>query len=305
MGTNTYTSLSSNVKAFPRELVGLYKIRTANMPGEVARSLSDLKDVEAAAIEQGGKPLRGLDVLVVGCGQTPRELIGFGATNRVTGIDLDVIPNGFDPSTYLRLLKQNGPVRVVKTIGRKALGVDRSYRAEMMKQLGLPSISSPTILQMDATKMSFSNGRYDFVYSFSVFEHLSDPTSVINEMHRVLKPGGIGYVSAHFWTSVSGSHDIRVFSNGLDAVPMWAHLRPSVKHLSTENTYLNYWTLAQYNALYETLPNASVRLAFHDPEPAAELRAELTKLRAAGELESYTDDELLGINYSVTWRKDA
>lgn len=301
----TYTSLSSSIKTLPKELIGLYKIRTANMPAEVTRSLADLREVEAFAVAQGGRQLRGLDVLVVGCGQTPRELIGFGATNRVTGIDLDVIPNGFDPKTYLQLLKQNGPARVAKTIGRKALGVDRAYRAEMLKQLGLPSLSAPTIRQMDASQMSLPEASFDFVYSFSVFEHLPDPVAVINEMHRVLKPEGVGYVSAHFWTSVSGSHDIRVFSQGIDAIPMWAHLRPSAKHLSNENTYLNYWTLAQYEELYKTQPNATVRLAFHDPAPAARLRAELTKLRATGELADYTDDELLGINYSVTWRKDA
>ncbi len=300
----TYSSLSSSVSAFPKELVGLYKIRTANMPTEVARSISYLDEVQGLVTERGGPSLRDREVLVVGCGQTPRELLGFGVTNRVTGIDLDVIPCGFDPRAYLQLLKQNGPLRVAKTIGRKALGVDRSYRKEMIKQLGLPSLRTPQILQMDATKMMFAPGSFDFVYSFSVFEHLGDPTSVLQEMHRVLRPGGVGHVSAHFWTSVSGSHDIRVFAGGIDAIPMWAHLRPGIKHLSTENTYLNYWTVAQYRALFETLPNAAVMLTYHDPDPAARLQAELLTLRAAGELTEYSDDELLGINYSVTWRKE-
>ena len=96
--TATYSSLSSNARTVVRELRGLYRIRTQDMQGDVTASLGHLRDVERSAVALGGREHTGLDVLVVGCGQTPRELVGFGARNRVTGIDLDVVPSGVAPA---------------------------------------------------------------------------------------------------------------------------------------------------------------------------------------------------------------
>ncbi len=274
------------------------------MQGDVAASLAHLRDLERSAVALGGSEHRSLDVLVVGCGQTPRELVGFGARNRVTGIDLDVVPSGFAPRAYLQLLRENGPVRVAKTLGRKALGIDRKFSAEMARQLGT-TVSSPTVLQMDAAKMTFPDASFDLVYSYSVFEHLPDPASVLAEMARVLRPRGVGFVSAHYWTSESGAHDIRVFAGDRDEISLWAHLRPARREETTENTYLNYWRVQQYRDLYAGVPNGHVEVEFHEPDRLAVLSDELTRLRAAGELAEFTDEELLGVNISVIWRKPA
>jgi ubiquinone/menaquinone biosynthesis C-methylase UbiE len=40
------------------------------------------------------------------------------------------------------------------------------------------------------TTMNFQNGHFDFVYSLSVLEHLSDPLTGLKELWRILKPGG-------------------------------------------------------------------------------------------------------------------
>ena len=270
------------------------------MQGDVAASLAHLRDVERSAVALGGREHRGLDVLVVGCGQTPRELVGFGARNRVTGIDLDVVPSGFAPGAYLQLLRENGPVRVAKTLGRKALGIDRKFNAEMRRQLGT-TVSSPTVLQMDAAKMTFPDASFDLVYSYSVFEHLPDPAAVLAEMGRVLRPGGVGFVSAHYWTSESGAHDIRVFAGDREEVSLWAHLRPAHRHEITENTYLNYWRVEQYRTLYASVPGGQIEVEFHEPERLAVLADELPRIRGAGELDGYSDEELLGVNISVMW----
>lgn len=51
----------------------------------------------------------------------------------------------------------------------------------------------------DAHKLSeyFPPGRFDFVYSISVFEHLLFPWKAILEINTVLKPGGHLFVSTH------------------------------------------------------------------------------------------------------------
>ena len=41
------------------------------------------------------------------------------------------------------------------------------------------------------TRIPFPNDHFDFVYSYSVFEHVLDQETAFSEVHRVLKPGGV------------------------------------------------------------------------------------------------------------------
>ncbi|MDX8412174.1 MAG: class I SAM-dependent methyltransferase [Mariprofundaceae bacterium] len=50
----------------------------------------------------------------------------------------------------------------------------------------------------------FASNSYDLVTLFEVIEHLTDPISVINEIHRILQPGGlllIGTGNGESWTA--------------------------------------------------------------------------------------------------------
>jgi ubiquinone/menaquinone biosynthesis C-methylase UbiE len=58
-----------------------------------------------------------------------------------------------------------------------------SKRLEVFKIVG-------KVLQMDAEEMSFANRSFDFVWSWGVIHHSADTRRVLNEMHRVLRPGG-------------------------------------------------------------------------------------------------------------------
>ncbi|MCP4002900.1 MAG: hypothetical protein GY725_01765 [bacterium] len=69
-----------------------------------------------------GRPLRDLDILEIGPGQTLERSAYLGLKNRVTGIDLDVIPHGLDFAGYARVIRRNGLGRLLKTLGRRALG---------------------------------------------------------------------------------------------------------------------------------------------------------------------------------------
>ena len=77
-------------------------------------------------------PLQGKRILVLGAGQTKREVIALGLANKVTAIDLDVGPTGWRPGPYVQLFRQNGPVRTAKTIGRKVLGIDHRFTKSLM-----------------------------------------------------------------------------------------------------------------------------------------------------------------------------
>lgn len=55
--------------------------------------------------------------------------------------------------------------------------------------------------QMDASKMDFEDNTFDSIYICWVLEHVSNPIEILNEAHRVLKPGGIIYI-----TEVQNNH---------------------------------------------------------------------------------------------------
>ena len=47
-----------------------------------------------------------------------------------------------------------------------------------------------TIVQGDLMKMAFPDDAFDFAFARLVFQHLRDPRGAMEEIHRVLKPGG-------------------------------------------------------------------------------------------------------------------
>ena len=50
----------------------------------------------------------------------------------------------------------------------------------------------------DLTKLSFAPGRFDYVLSFDVMEHVSDDIAAMEEVYRCLKPGGRFFFTAPF-----------------------------------------------------------------------------------------------------------
>lgn len=58
---------------------------------------------------------------------------------------------------------------------------------------------------MDATKMNFKDNSFDIVFMIEVLEHIPDPRKAINEIYRVLKPGGRVVLSTPF---IFGIHDV-------------------------------------------------------------------------------------------------
>ena len=60
---------------------------------------------------------------------------------------------------------------------------------------------------MDAQHLIYGDEKFDFVFSLNALEHIPDLIKAINEVWRVLRPGGIFYASFDpIWTADSGSH---------------------------------------------------------------------------------------------------
>jgi SAM-dependent methyltransferase len=302
----TYTQVSGGIVDRLKDVVRLYQVRTRNVEGSIEMTKSQLVASQKCFSGYTSVPLVDREVLIVGVGQTQREVIGFGMENRVTGIDLDVIPQGWRPGQYVRLLRQNGGMRFAKTVGRKMLGIDRKSTAQLAKALGVTKKPAVKLLQMNAADMRLASNSFDFAYSFSVFEHLDDPKKVLSEVIRVLKPGGVLQVSVHIYTSEGGCHDLRIFAGDRQAIPLWAHLRPEVKHTVLESCYMNKWRVAQWRELFADLcPGGVISFDQHEEPRGTEFANALEELRKTGELSEYSDEELLMVNLAVTWQKPA
>jgi SAM-dependent methyltransferase len=323
----TYSTMGGSAGRFLVDARRLYQTRKHSMDFEVRSAVSNYRSIERMYQALTNRPLRDESVLIVGAGQTPREIVTFGTTNKVTAIDLDVVPQGLKPGPYLQLLRQNGPTRTLKTVGRKVLGFDRKFNAALRSALesgsgsnsgsnsGSPSGSSSgsaghpvdaTYLQMDASRMTFPDNTFDLAYSFSVFEHLPDPDAVLQHIVRVLRPGGVLSISVHIYAAEGGCHDLRIFAGDRAGIPYWAQLRPAHRATVIESCYMNKWSLAQWRALFEQYcPGGEVSLEPHEQPFGGQLVEELAQIRAGGELDDYTDEELLTVNVRVVWQKPA
>lgn len=88
-------------------------------------------------------------------------------------------------------------------------------------------LSKIIFLEMDSQSMLFRNSIFNFVYSINTFEHITNPYLALDEIMRVLKPGGTVYIQFDpTWTSPFGHH---VPLNLLQEP--WAHLVHSQEEL--------------------------------------------------------------------------
>ncbi len=65
-----------------------------------------------------------------------------------------------------------------------------------------PSVS-PSIVADLARSLPVADGSFDAVYAFNILEHIVDLVPLINEMHRVVRPGGFLSVLVPHFSSVS------------------------------------------------------------------------------------------------------
>ncbi len=91
--------------------------------------------------------------------------------------------------------------------GAVATGLDLTPKAieiskVRFKQAGLPE---PELIVGDAQHLPFAEGTFDFVLAWGCLMHMPDTQQAINEIHRVLKPGGKAAAmmynkhSLHWW----------------------------------------------------------------------------------------------------------
>jgi SAM-dependent methyltransferase len=68
--------------------------------------------------------------------------------------------------------------------------------AERMRLFSL----SGTVLRMDAEQMQFPDNSFDFIWTWGVIHHSANTRKILEEMHRVLRPGGEALVMVYHRT---------------------------------------------------------------------------------------------------------
>lgn len=99
----------------------------------------------------------------------------------------------------------------------------------------------------DIRKMDFDEDYFDVLISSSVFEHLHDFPLALQEMYRVLKPGG--FVYSHYGPIWSGSYGHHLWMQTKDGRLLTYHntLLPPYCHLLMTPTQLENWLMGQQN----------------------------------------------------------
>jgi ubiquinone/menaquinone biosynthesis C-methylase UbiE len=104
-----------------------------------------------------------------------------------------------------------------------------------------------SLICSDVGQLPFPNQYFDLAISAAAFEHFLDVPAVVAEVSRVLRPGGMVWVSIHLFTSPSGGHNLSFTEFPLQTMPPgvepWDHLR---RRRLPFTVPLNEWRKHQY-----------------------------------------------------------
>jgi SAM-dependent methyltransferase len=102
--------------------------------------------------------------------------------------------------------------RPARLVGFDVRTVDEHKLLEMARAAGITDLGGGLPPQLEfrtslPCELPAETDSFDFVISWSAFEHIADPVGVLREVHRVLRPGGVVMIQLWpFFYSENGSH---------------------------------------------------------------------------------------------------
>ena len=92
--------------------------------------------------------------------------------------------------------------------GEIAVGLDikNCFGDAGMRLADERNIANVGFTQADGTALPFRDGYFDLVLSHSVIEHVDSAVAYLSECYRVLRPGGVLFLSTAPYLSFAGSH---------------------------------------------------------------------------------------------------
>lgn len=108
-----------------------------------------------------------------------------------------------------------------------------------------------------ATDRSLPANSFDRVISFTVFEHVVHPYSVLEELYRVMRPGGLAWISANLHRGPRASHLYRElffpFPHLLFSDEVISQFREKHHGQSSGASWVNRLTWAQYEDYFRNI----------------------------------------------------
>jgi SAM-dependent methyltransferase len=86
------------------------------------------------------------------------------------------------------------------------LDLDARFRGTGTRLQAERAIPGASFVQGDGLALPFRDGAFDVVFSHSVIEHVGSAESYLRECHRVLRAGGVLYLSTAPFLSLAGAH---------------------------------------------------------------------------------------------------
>jgi SAM-dependent methyltransferase len=201
----------------------------AGSRGSRERKLDQIREDDIAPYLEGKEPLRILDL--ANGHLRPQYILLKAAGHRVYGIDLVNRPEHSCVNTAYW---------VARWLCIRGLGLAASDHKERL-------------VCGNVVHLPFSENTFDLVTSIAAFEHFLDVPSVVAEIRRVTRPGGLVWVWIHPFTSLSRGHNLSLTEIPLRTVPAgvdpWDHLRR--RHLPF-HVPLNEWRIDQYVETFES-----------------------------------------------------
>ena len=107
----------------------------------------------------------------------------------------DVLEVGSGSGVHTRLLAEAGARLIAIDLTSKAVELTR-------RRLDLYGLQAD-VRRMDAEQMNFEPGQFDFIWSWGVIQHSSEPNRIVAELARVLRPGGEARVMVYHRHSIN------------------------------------------------------------------------------------------------------
>jgi SAM-dependent methyltransferase len=218
---------------------------------------------------------------------------------RVFGVDLhpyDACTGDSFRGELLRRMRRHVPVLMQEP------GFERIQQLEQV-------IDNCSFFTMDAQQLLFRDGLFDFVFSLNAFEHVPQPGLALQEISRVLKPGGTVFIHFNGLYFSDGGHHLY----GLTDIP-WVHLlyeRAEIKKMvldagkipnEVDNILdsLNGYSVKQFLEVFDNTNLKVIEKHIHKSfsVEGADRSEEFTKLKAR-----YSEEDLSTSGMTVILRK--
>lgn len=168
-----------------------------------------------------------------------------------TLIDFDSLKN----KEVLEIGCGNGShAQLLATHARAYTGIDLTSYAvtstgKRLGYLGVPAV----VARMDAEAMEFPDESFDFIWSWGVIHHSANTRKIVEEMYRVLRPGGEARIMVYyrsFWS-------YRIFTGLFARIANGQMLRANSFHeasqLMTDGALARFYTGKEWRSLVSDL----------------------------------------------------